>query len=87
MLGAGIMRRVHIYNRSDFDWHGCELRLPNRTYYRYNPNGADEIKPGSQTASPSRSSKTTHGPKTASRARVGAGALPRGCRLPAIKTN
>jgi serine/threonine protein kinase len=44
VLGAGIMRRVHIYNRSDFDWHGCELRLPNRTFYRYNPQ--DEIKAG-----------------------------------------
>jgi hypothetical protein len=44
VLGSGVFKKVHIYNRSDFDWHGCELRLPNRTYYRYEPD--DQIAAG-----------------------------------------
>jgi hypothetical protein len=44
VLGSGVFKKVHIYNRSDFAWHGCELRLPNRTYYRYEAD--DEISAG-----------------------------------------
>ncbi len=44
VLGSGVFKKVHIYNRTDFDWHGCELRLPNKMFFRYEPD--DQIAAG-----------------------------------------
>lgn len=34
--------KVHIFNRNDFDWHGCEVWLPTKKHYKY-PREDDAI--------------------------------------------
>jgi serine/threonine protein kinase len=36
--------KVHIFNRTDYDWHGCEVWLPTKKYFRYEPR--EEIAAG-----------------------------------------
>ncbi len=42
ILNGGItvsgQSKVYVFNRTDFAWHGCELWLPTKKYYRYEPN-------------------------------------------------
>ncbi len=39
--GFGSLRRIIVRNESKFDWHACEVRLPNNKRYRLGTLGAD----------------------------------------------
>lgn len=36
VLGRG-GRKVHIFNRNDFNWHGCEVWTPTKKHFKYDP--------------------------------------------------
>jgi len=39
--GFGSLKRITVRNDSKYDWHGCDVRLPNGRHYRLGELGAD----------------------------------------------